>query len=89
MHKHDLLDWEIHHLMIFSRTEKKVNATYITSIQDIFLQLKKLDRVVEEYKDRFTSPSEVPLHFQVKHSIDLIPSALFPMAQYMEPSFGD
>ena len=26
---------------------------------------------MEEYKDIFTSPNGVPLHFQVKHSIDL------------------
>jgi hypothetical protein len=33
---------------------------------------------VEEYKNIFTSPTGVPLHYQVKHSIDLIPSAPFP-----------
>jgi len=30
-----------------------------------------MDKVVEEYKEIFTSPTRVPLHFQVKHSIDL------------------
>ena len=33
---------------------------------------------MEEYKDIFTSPIGVPLHCQVKHSIDLISSAPFP-----------
>jgi hypothetical protein len=30
-----------------------------------------MDKVMEEYKDIFTSPAGVPLHFQVKHPIDL------------------
>ena len=33
---------------------------------------------MEEYKDIFTSPIGVPLHFQVKHSIDLILGIPFP-----------
>jgi len=35
-----------------------------------------MDKVVEEYGDIFTSPAGVPLHCQVKHSIDLTPGAL-------------
>ena len=30
-----------------------------------------MDKVVEEYEDIFTSPTGVPLHFQVKNPIDL------------------
>jgi hypothetical protein len=30
---------------------------------------------MEEYKDIFSSPTRVPMHFQVKHPIDLTPSA--------------
>eukprot|EP00253_Pinus_taeda_P035218 PITA_35218 len=30
-----------------------------------------MDKVVEEYRDIFASPTRVPLHYQVKHSIDL------------------
>jgi len=30
-----------------------------------------MDKVVEEYEDIFTSFAGVPLHCQVKHSIDL------------------
>eukprot|EP00253_Pinus_taeda_P028164 PITA_28164 len=37
-----------------------------------------MDKVVEEYGDIFTSPVGVPLHCQVKHSIDLTPDALLP-----------
>jgi len=37
-----------------------------------------MDKVVEEYEDIFTSPVGVPLHCQVKHSIDLTPGAPLP-----------
>jgi hypothetical protein len=33
---------------------------------------------MEEYKDIFSSPTGVPLHCQVKHSIDLTPNAPLP-----------
>eukprot|EP00253_Pinus_taeda_P035109 PITA_35109 len=33
---------------------------------------------MEEYEDIFTSPARVPLHCQVKHSIDLTPGASLP-----------
>ena len=38
-------------------------------------QQKKVDKVVEEYRDIFSSPTGVPLHYQVKHPIDLTPRA--------------
>jgi hypothetical protein len=34
-----------------------------------------VDTLVEEYKDLVTSPIGVPLHYQVKHPIDLIPGS--------------
>eukprot|EP00253_Pinus_taeda_P003011 PITA_03011 len=37
-----------------------------------------MDKVVEEYEDIFTSPTGVPLHCQVKHSIDLAPGHISP-----------
>eukprot|EP00253_Pinus_taeda_P027970 PITA_27970 len=37
-----------------------------------------MDKIVEEYEDIFTSPAGVPLHCQVKHSIDLTPGAPLP-----------
>jgi hypothetical protein len=33
---------------------------------------------MEEYSDIFSSPTGIPLHFQVKHPIDLTPSAPLP-----------
>ena len=37
-----------------------------------------MDKVVDEYRDIFTSPTGVPLHCQVKHPIDLTPGAPLP-----------
>jgi len=37
-----------------------------------------MDKVMKEYEDIFTSPLGVPLHCQVKHSIDLTPGAPLP-----------
>eukprot|EP00253_Pinus_taeda_P022190 PITA_22190 len=37
-----------------------------------------MDKVVEEYEDMFTSPAGVPLHCQVKHSIDMTLGAPLP-----------
>jgi hypothetical protein len=64
--------------MVHSQSEKKIVATSITSAQSPATQQKQVEKVVEEYKDIFTSPTRVPLHCQVKHSIDLIPDAPFP-----------
>ena len=38
----------------------------------------QMDKVVEEYEDIFTSLAGVPLHYQVKHSINLSPDVSFP-----------
>jgi hypothetical protein len=37
-----------------------------------------VDRIVEEYRDIFSSPTGVPMHYQVKHPIDLAPGAPLP-----------
>ena len=42
------------------------------------MRQQQMDKVVEEYGDIFTSPIGVPLHYQVKHPIDLTPGALMP-----------
>jgi hypothetical protein len=41
-------------------------------------QQKKVDKVVEAYLNIFSSLTEVPLHCQVKHLIDMIPDAPLP-----------
>ena len=39
---------------------------------------QQIDKVMEEYQDIFTSPTGVPLHYQVKHPIDLTPGVPLP-----------
>ena len=56
-------------LMIRPQGKKKMVAT--TSRQGPSARQLQMDKVVEEYEDIFTSPVGVPLHCQVKHSIDL------------------
>jgi hypothetical protein len=43
-----------------------------------------MDNVVEEYRDIFTSPAGVPLHYQVKHPIDLTPGASLPNGSFYQ-----
>jgi hypothetical protein len=64
--------------MIHSQSERKVATTSMASMTDLSMQQKQVDKVVEEYKDIFSSPTGVPLHCQVKHPIDLTPDAPLP-----------
>jgi hypothetical protein len=64
--------------VICSRNEQKVVATFVTSTQSLSLQQKQVDRIMEEYKDIFSSPTGVPTHCQVKHPIDITPDAPLP-----------
>ena len=58
--------------MIRSEIKGKVAATSTTSTQGLSPQQKHVDKIVEAHKDVFVAPDGVPLHCQVKHSIDLI-----------------
>eukprot|EP00253_Pinus_taeda_P035157 PITA_35157 len=62
--------------MIRPQGKKKTVAK--TSRQGPSARQLQMDKIVEEYEDIFTSPTGVPLHCQVKHSIDLTPSASLP-----------
>ena len=57
-------------MMIHPHGKKKIIAT--TSRQGPSARKQQVDKVVEEYRDIFTSPTGVPLHCQVKHPIDLL-----------------
>ena len=59
---------------------KKKNVA-MNSRQGPSAQQQQMDKVMEEYWDIFTSPIGVPLHFQVKHLIDLTLGALLPNGQ--------
>jgi hypothetical protein len=41
------------------------------STQSLSLQKKKVDKIVREYRDIFSSPTRVSMHCQVKNPIDL------------------
>lgn len=56
-------------LMIHPQRKKKIVATNSRHASSTWQQ--QIDKVMEEYGDIFTSPVGVPLHFQVKHSIDI------------------
>jgi hypothetical protein len=61
-----------------AQSEWKVAATSMESSTGFSTQPKQVDKVLEEYKDIFSSPTRVPLHYQVKHSIDLTPTTPLP-----------
>jgi hypothetical protein len=64
--------------VIHSQNERKITTTSRVSAADLSTQQKKVDKVVEEYSNIFSSPTKVPLHCRVKHSIDLTPGTQLP-----------
>ena len=62
--------------MIRPQGKKKTVAT--NSRQGSSTWQQKMDKVVDEYGDIFTSPTAVPLHCQIKHPIDLTPCVQLP-----------
>jgi hypothetical protein len=65
-------------LVIHSQSEQKVASTSMAFTTGLSTQQKQVDKVMDEYKDIFSSPIGVPLHCQVKHSIDLTLDAPIP-----------
>jgi hypothetical protein len=64
--------------VIRSQNKKNIIATSRVSVADLSTQQKQVDKVMEEYSDIFSSPTRVPLHYQVKHPIDLTLGAPLP-----------
>ena len=62
--------------MVHPQGKKKIVAK--TSRQGSSTWQQKMDKVVEEYEDLFTSPTGATLHCQVKHPIDLTPGVPLP-----------
>ena len=62
--------------MIRPQGKKKIVA--MTSRQGPFVRKQNMDKVMEEYREIFTSPIGVPLHCQVKHPIDITPGVSLP-----------
>ena len=69
--------------MIHSERKRNVVATSTTSTQGLSPQQKHVDKIVEAHKDVFAAPDRVPLHCQVKHSIDLILGCHYPTIWYI------
>ena len=62
-------------IFLTTRSQGKNKIVATTSKQGSPTRLQQMDKVVEEYKDIFSSPTKVPLHCHDKHSIDLTPDA--------------
>jgi hypothetical protein len=64
--------------MICSHSKHKVVATSVASTQHLSLHQNKVNRIMDEYRDIFSSPTGVLTHYQVKHPIDLNPNTPLP-----------
>jgi len=67
--------------MIFSQSKGKIMATSMALEKDSITHQKEV--VMEEYMDIFCSPIGLPLHCQVKYSIDLTLDCPCPMGLYI------
>jgi hypothetical protein len=74
-------------LVIFSQSERNIAAGSRASTVDFSTQKKQVDKDVEEYSYILSSPTGVPLHYQVKHPIDLTPGAPLPNGPVYHHSF--
>jgi hypothetical protein len=72
--------------VILSHSEWKITTTSRVSAVDLSTQHKQVDKVVQEYSLIFSSPTRVPLYFQVKHLIDLTLGALLPNGPFYQRS---
>jgi hypothetical protein len=72
--------------MIFSHNKRKITATSRVSTANLSTQQKKVDKVLEEYSNIFSSPIGVILHCQVKHPIDLTHGAPLPNGPFYRHS---
>jgi hypothetical protein len=64
--------------VICAHSKKKVFSTSVASINNLSLQQKQVEGIMEEYIDNFSSPARVLKHYQVNHLIDLSPGAPLP-----------
>ena len=64
--------------MIHSEKIKSVVLNTHTKVATTIEQKKEMDKMLQEYHSVFKSPVGVPIHCQVKHSIDLIPCTPLP-----------
>ena len=65
-------------IMIKSQHSKKITTMSWLTDQCSSRQQEQIENILEEYQNIFQAPDEVPLHCQVKHSIELVPSSSLP-----------
>jgi hypothetical protein len=64
--------------VIHSQNKRKITAISRVYAANLSTQEKQVDKVMEEYSDIVSSPTGVPLHYQVKHPINLTLDAPLP-----------
>ena len=67
--------------MILSQSERNIVATSRAYTNNLSTQQNQVDKVMEEYSHIFSSPTGVPLHYQVKHPINLTQAHHYLMGQ--------
>jgi hypothetical protein len=70
--------WKFFFFMIHSQNVRNITAKSRVFAADLSTQQKKVDKVMEEYSDIFSSPIGVPLHYQAKHPIYLTHDVVLP-----------
>jgi hypothetical protein len=70
--------WKFVFFAILSQSKQNIVATSEASMVDLSIEQKQGHKIVEEYKDIFSSPIGVPMHCQFKHPIDPTPGAPLP-----------
>jgi hypothetical protein len=64
--------------VICAHNKQNFVSTFVASTQILSVQYNQVYRIMEEYRDIFSSPIGVPTHYQFKHPIDLTPGAPLP-----------
>ena len=65
-------------IMIKPQHSRKTATTSRLIDQRSSRQQQHIDKILEEYQNIFQAPDGVPLHCQVKHSIELVPGSSLP-----------
>ena len=64
--------------MIKPQHSRNTVATSQLTEQHNSQQQQQVNKIIEEYQNIFQAPYELPLHCQLKHSIELVPSSSLP-----------
>ena len=73
-------------IMIKPQHSRKTATTNRSIDQCSSRQQQQIENILEEYHNIFQAPDGVPLHCQVKHSIELVPGSSLPSASFYRRS---